>query len=72
MSDLSRRYSSLDPISKVLVYGLLGHAVSAWVMAFYALFHQEWLSAFMFFIMPLMSIFVASLHIYAMTEPKER
>lgn len=69
---MGRRYADLDSISRFLVWMLIALGMSAFGMSFYAVSQGQWLFALFFLLTCPMIIFVISLHIYAMTEPKEK
>ena len=67
-----RQFKYLDEISKICVMGLLVTGLVGLGTAFYALLWAEYFFAFMFASLCPICVFVLSLHMYAVTEPKER
>ena len=67
-----RQFKYLDEISRICVMSLLVTGLVGLGTAFYALQKGEYLFAFMFALLCPICVFVISLHMYAVTEPKEK
>jgi predicted tellurium resistance membrane protein TerC len=68
---MSRKFKDLDSVSKAVVWGLLGACMVAFGMAFYAMIHQAWFYSVVYLFSIPLNVFVVSMHIYAMLEPRK-